>query len=181
MDAVFSPVLIAIFVIAPIGAIDAMYFHNIKYKLYANPDSRKEQVTHILRAFMLGIAVLFIVAFEPHGTWFWGVGTIFVIDFLNNVIDVSLEHASRKNLGGLEREEYIIHIVGASGMGGVTFIYFALGWHLADLPTALAPVEHHTLVMVAGYAVVAGGILGGLSEAILTIKHLGQGADQTGG
>jgi len=181
MDAVFLPVLIAIFIIAPIGAIDAMYFHSIKYKLYANPASRMEQVTHIVRAFMLGVAVLFLVTYEPNGAWFWALGAVFVFDFINNVIDVSLEYASRENLGGLQREEYIVHIIGASGMGGVTFAYFALGWHLADLPTALAPVEHYTLVMVAGYAVVAGAILGGISETFLTIKHLGQGADPAGG
>jgi hypothetical protein len=181
MDAVFLPVLIAIFIVAPIGAIDALYFHSIKYKLYANPDSRMEQVTHILRAFMLGIAVLLLVVFEPNGAWFWGVGAIFVLDFLNNVIDVSLEHASRQKLGGLTRAEYVIHIVGASGMGGVTFAYFILGWRLGDLPTALAPVEHHTLVMVAGYAVVAGAFLGAISETALTLKHSGQSADQANG
>lgn len=54
MDGVFFPVLAAIFIVAPIGGIDAFYFHGIKYELYKHPDSRKEQVTHVVRALLLG-------------------------------------------------------------------------------------------------------------------------------
>lgn len=137
--------LILIALVAPLGAIDVLYFHIWKFKLYKQPSSRMEMITHLARAilFATGAGILFF--FEPRGAWYWIVGAIFLLDFINSVADVSLEKNSRAPFGGVPTLEYIIHTIGSTFAGAITTAFLILGWPYQSLPTELAPVASGSL------------------------------------
>ncbi len=133
----YAVTLALIFAVGPIGLFDVIYFHIYRFKLAQRPESTAETITHILRGILMATLILVLVSYRPQGMWFWAVGGLLALDTLNSFIDVFLEPKSRQELGGLPRLEYIIHIGGAFSMGAITFSYFAMGWHLQELPTEL--------------------------------------------
>lgn len=122
MNAVFEIMMFA----ALIGAIDVLYFHIYKFRLYGRQESAAEQVTHLSRAalFLVMTAIVLFSDGSPAARLFL-IG-IFSLDLLNTVIDVILEKDSRENLGGLPSGEYLLHIVGTffTGVAVATF-----WWH----------------------------------------------------
>lgn len=140
--------MILIMIVAPIGAIDVLYYHLLKFKLYKQPSSKKETITHLIRGFLFGIGALILFNFQPHGSWFWIIGAIFVLDFLNSIADVSLERDSRASLGGIPPCEYIIHTIGSTFAGAITATYFIMGWSFQTQPTALMPIDSRSLPML---------------------------------
>ena len=129
--------LLLLCVVAPLGAFDVLYFHIWKFRLHARRSSHAETATHIVRSVLIGSLALTLARYEPRGAWFFVVAALLVLDFANNLLDVWLEDASRADLGGVPRPEYLIHIVGSTAGGAVTASFIILGRHLAALPTGL--------------------------------------------
>ena len=106
-----------------LGAFDVFYYHIYTFKLYKQPSSVYEQLTHLARAAIF-VAVVGVIAFFPSQTWardtvlFLG-----ALDLLNNAVDVLLERDSRAPLGGLPSFEYLIHILASflTGIAAATF------------------------------------------------------------
>jgi hypothetical protein len=117
-----------------------LYYHIYKLKLAKSPESWNETKTHISRSFTLGLIVLILTFFRPHGIWFWVVGSLFIIDFINNGLDAYLEFKSRIPENGLPQFEYMIHLTGATWMGAVSLSFFILNWKLQFLPSGLVDV-----------------------------------------
>ena len=94
-----------------VGAIDGIYFHLNRYKLFAHSESRFEHFLHSIRALLLvGIVLLLYVL--PGQGWQLYLALILVgIDLIVMAIDVWIEYQSRSNLGGLSREEYTVHVL----------------------------------------------------------------------
>ncbi len=122
-------------IVAPVGAIDILYFHIYRFRLYDQPAARTEVATHILRAAVIGTAALLLVAtpFTPFVAATLGI--LLALDFLNNVVDVWLEPEARRSLGGLPPLESAIHIFGATAAGAITATYLLL-WALGESPAA---------------------------------------------
>lgn len=131
--------LLVMSIVAPLAAIDVLYFHLYRFKLYAHAGSRAETITHLLRGALFGAGALLMTRYETRGAWFWVVAAVIALDLANNIADVSLEPKSRAALGGLPPLEYLIHIVGATASGAIGALWIALGHPLAALPTELAP------------------------------------------
>ncbi len=162
-------------IVAPIGALDVFWFHLYRFRLYAQPGSRAETVTHIARGLLFALGLLAMLTWRPVGTWYWVVGGLFVLDFANNVADVLLEPSSRRPLGGLPPLEYLIHVVGATAAGGITAAYFIAGWQLRLEDTALVPLAGDALPAMLrwqGWAAAAGGLLVALLEAVLLARSV---------
>ncbi len=126
-------------VASPLGAFDSFYFHTLKFRLFERPESRIEEMTHLLRSALIGSVAIILSRGDPHGGWYWLVCALLVLDFLNNIGDAISEPSSRKELGGLPPLEYVIHITGAAMTGGAAAAFVVLGWPMAHLPTSLAP------------------------------------------
>jgi hypothetical protein len=157
--------------VAPIAAIDVLYFHLYKFRLYAHRASQLETVTHLARALLFGAAAFLLARGEPHGAWFWVIAGLAAADFGNNVADVLLEPRSRAPLGGLPPLEYAIHIVGATASGVIAGAWVIGGWPLASLPTELAPPGEVPAWLAANcHALYAGAAAMLLGEAALLIR-----------
>ena len=131
--------LVIMSIVAPLGALDVLYFHLYKFRLHARRASRLETVTHLARGALFAAVAFVFARYEPHGSWYWVVVALVGLDFLNNVADVLLEPKSRASLGGLPPAEYAIHIIGATASGVIGATWVIVGRPLAALPTALAP------------------------------------------
>ena len=121
--------------IAPIGALDVVYYHLYRFRLYEQEKSVAEEVTHLIRQLCF-LAVVALLAS--------GVGDAFtdrlvlcllVIDVVNSGADVLLEPRSRAALGGLPPGEYFLHFLGTTGttLAAASYIY-----ERASLPIAPA-------------------------------------------
>jgi hypothetical protein len=126
-------------VVAPLAAVDVLYFHLYKFRLHAHRASQLETVTHLLRTLLFGAAAFLLTRYEPRGAWVWVITGIAAADFLNNVADVILEPRSRAALGGLPPLEYAIHVVGATASGVIAGAWVIASWPATALPTELAP------------------------------------------
>jgi hypothetical protein len=177
-DPVSLPVLLML-IVAPLGGIDAVYFHLWKQRLYDLPSARKEMITHLFRDFLFGLGALIIFNFEPGGAWFWITGALFAFDFVNSIADVLLETESRAPLGGIPPVEYLVHTIGSTFSGAIMATYFVLGWRLQFLPTQLetrAGVPE--LVRWSGYLVVMSGMALTALEGFLFARSIRRSASK---
>lgn len=160
--------LLLLVIVAPIGAIDMLYFHLWRYRLYSSERSRTETVTHVLRSATVATLAWVLAHYRPTGTWFWLVGSLFVIDFVNSLVDVAVEPRSRAALGGVPGAESVIHTVGTTALGAIAALYFSIGWQDRLLPTALTPTagELSRFLVLQGELVAVGG-------GLLTLLELG--------
>ncbi len=130
--------LSVLLIASPLGAFDSFYYHTLKFRLYERPESRFEEVTHLVRSVVIGVVALVLSRGELHGNWYWFASALFLFDFVNNVLDTISEESSRKSLGGLPLLEQVIHIIGATMTGGAAAAFIVLGWPLAHLETEIA-------------------------------------------
>lgn len=177
----FLPLLLMM-IVAPLGAIDLVYYHGIKFRLYDRPDSHLETVIHLIRGILFSGGAFILLNYEPTGLWFWFTGAIFILDFANSVLDVGIEGQSRKTLGGIPTQEYIIHTIGSTFAGAITVSYFIQGWHYRLLPTSLTSLADGTfpdMFLWNGFGLVFIGVILTTTETILLgrslIKHKLQG------
>lgn len=115
-----------------VGAIDGLYFHLWKYRLYARPESRAEHRAHLGRAFLLPPTLWFAFLAPGSATAQRLVPLVILIalDAGLGVWDVLLETASRRAIGGLLRSEYLIHVVATALHSGAEVLAVA-AWALA--------------------------------------------------
>lgn len=92
-----------------VAAVDGMYFHLYKYKLYARPESVVEHLTHTLRAATMAIAAFLFFVVNAGGKLLWAGCLLIVFDLAIETWDVLIERRSRANLGGLSSAEYLAH------------------------------------------------------------------------
>lgn len=130
--------LLILLTVAPIGAIDVLYFHIWKFRLYARPQSSREHVAHLFRAFLAPSLFALLLVGRPEGACFWLVAALFAADTINSLIDVMLEPASRAPLG-VPPAELAIHFIGATAMGAAWATFMAAGWATRNAPAALRP------------------------------------------
>src|SRR6266849_10803982 len=83
----------------PIGATDVIYFHLYKFRLYARPQSFREELTHIGRGAAIPILFALLLVGQAQGALFCLVVALFAFDTLNSLIDVMVEPASRAPIG----------------------------------------------------------------------------------
>jgi hypothetical protein len=158
---------------APLGAIDILWFHLYRFRLYDHPSARCETVTHILRGLLFAVGAFVLARYRPEGAWFWIIAALFAADFVNNVCDVLVEQKSRTPFGGLPRLEYVIHIVGSTFAGAVGLAFVATSWSTATLPTALTRADGVPLWLAwNGTAIAAGALMLTIFEASLFVRSI---------
>lgn len=94
-----------------IGAIDFVYNHIYRYRLYAHASSFCEHGVHTLLALVLTATVVMLVFIEMGSVGFAIFLGIQALAVIFTLWDVSIERASRAPLGGLPTHEYVLHTV----------------------------------------------------------------------
>ncbi|MFN7148243.1 MAG: hypothetical protein ACK4V6_02060 [Microthrixaceae bacterium] len=130
-----------------IGAFDVLWWHLYKFRLYDQPGSVLEEVTHLVRYLLfLGIAVTLVTADDPRGVQ-WFVVALFAADIAVTTVDVLAEPASRAPLGGLPRLEYLVHILATFLLGGAAATFW---WSAQRGGTPLTAFDDVRLVVAIG-------------------------------
>jgi len=129
-------VVVLLIVMGFVGAFDGLYYHLYKFRLYRQPSARTETVTHLVRGALFAVVLWTLAHYAPAGGWYWSFIAVFAVELTDDVIDVLIEPASRKPLGGLPRFEYLVHMIVMAISGGI-WVAFAISlW-----PSRLAPTE----------------------------------------
>src|SRR5688572_14432230 len=111
-----------------LGAVDGVYFHLQRYRLFAHAESRREHVLHTMRAWLAVPTIVLLYLLEPSAPVLFAAAGVVLADQVVLVLDLIEERDSRSSMGGLSHAEYMIH-VGANGLHGV-----ALALALASAP-----------------------------------------------
>jgi len=148
-----------------IGAIDVLYFHLYRFRLFAHDGCVAEEITHLCRhAIFLGLLAL-LSAGTPSRIVDQVIIGLFALDMVNSVIDVLLERRSRERLGGLPSVEYMLHILSTFGMGLAVASYA----FLRGSPSLPAPVGMLAWQVRATFAV---GLIIFLTEGVIFARVL---------
>ncbi|PBQ33918.1 hypothetical protein CNR22_19725 [Sphingobacteriaceae bacterium] len=124
MEFAFIISIVLLILFALLGLYDGFYLHIFKYRLYENPASRKEHLTHTIRGALFPGILYFLYLRQDCAACFY-IGMAFVLaDIITLVFDAYLEKDSRDFMGGLPRWEYIIHL-------------FVNGFHFASIAVLL--------------------------------------------
>lgn len=165
--------VITLFIISgTIGSADILYYHWYKFRLYKQPGSRFETLTHIFRSFTFGIGVYTLLHYLPLGGWYWAVAVLFGLDFADEILDICIEPKSREPLGGLPGPEYLVHMIATTLNGGAWVTFLAAGW--AGRLSGTALVTRHTALPAwlafDGNLIAATAVLIGAGELLLLLK-----------
>jgi hypothetical protein len=156
-----------------IGAIDGLYFHLWKFRLYRRPQSRLEHWTHTLRALLLPFEVGFAYLGERTSFGLWGLLLAASADFGIAIWDVSIERESRRDLGGLPPSESVVHFV-ATTFHSSGSVLAMLSWPFSAwvfAPGVLAPAPPETLSLLAKL-LLPGAVAVALLHVVLGLKPL---------
>jgi hypothetical protein len=151
--------------IALIGAVDVLWFHLYRARLFARAPSLGEQATHLARHVLFALSCLLFVTEGRRDA----ILAVLVADLLNSAIDVLLEPRSRADLGGVSGVETLLHMLATFGFGAVTALVYT-----STSPFVPTPMQ-------VGRGVVSAGL--GLAlfafELVLTIRHQGPRLERT--
>ena len=94
-----------------VAAVDGLYLHLWKYRLYARPESRYEHKLHTAQAFLF-VPIVFFFFYQNFGGWALWTGVLFIaFEQVVEIMDVLDENDSRASLGGLSSTEYAAHAI----------------------------------------------------------------------
>ncbi len=119
---IISSILVILF--ALLALYDGFYLHIFKYQLHNQLESKKEHLTHTVRAILFPAIMYFLFLKQDCNTSFYIGITLVIIDIIILGMDAFMETDSRKFMGGLPRWEYILHL-------------FVNGFHFASIAVFL--------------------------------------------
>jgi hypothetical protein len=132
-----------------IGAVDVLYFHLYRFRLFAQDGSVAEEVTHLCRHAIFLALVALLSGGTPSPAIDNVILGLFAVDMVNSIADVLLERRSRDRLGGLPSIEYLVHIVSTFAMGLAVASYILLRGTPLPAPVGLLAWQVHA-TLVAG-------------------------------
>lgn len=125
-----------------VAAVDGLYLHLWKYRLYARPESRREHKLHTAQG-ALFVPVVFFLFYQDFGGWALWAGVLFLaVEQVVEILDVLDERDSRASLGGLSSAEYAAHVVAITARTAAVALALAAkplsAWGL-DAPLSTGP------------------------------------------
>ena len=159
--------MVLVLIVGVMGAIDTLYFHFWKFRLFARPQSRREHLTHAIRAALAGPTFMLLFVWPATGPMLWLVTLLIAADFAVMLWDLFEEPESRRSLGGIPPAEYTLHVVAAS----LHSAGYALA--LASRPSVAwsttTPLEMPSLVSTLAGLLWPGALLLGLAHLALMV------------
>lgn len=106
-----SAATVFLMIFGVVAAVDGLYLHLWKYRLYARPESRREHQLHTAQG-ILFIPVIYLLFYQDFGGWALWAGMLFLaFEQVIEILDVLDERDSRASLGGLSSGEYAAHVI----------------------------------------------------------------------
>jgi hypothetical protein len=155
-----------------LGAADILFFHTRAHRLRSHPPASAELVTHSLRGPTYAALFALVPNFEFRGAWFIGLMALLAFDFGISIADFWLEPASRRDLGGLPRGEYLLHVLLAMLFGALVVAVIVEGAARFDAATELRWIESGPpMFLRIALALMAPGVLwSGIADALAITK-----------
>jgi hypothetical protein len=100
-----------------VGAVDVLYYHLHRFRLFAQEGSVAEEITHLLRHVTFLAVIPLLASGSTSPAVDRAILALLAIDLVNSAADVLLERRSRAPLGGLPSGEYLVHFLGTFGTG----------------------------------------------------------------
>src|SRR4051812_38955963 len=116
-----------------LGAFDVFYFHRRQARLTERPEARREAWIHVARGVVYTLQFLVVPNVRLQGAWYAALAGLYAVDAAIAVADVLSEPASRRDVGGLPRGEYLAHVVLSVLVGA---LLWSLATHTAAWPSA---------------------------------------------
>ena len=136
-----------------IGAIDGLYFHLWKFRLYAQPEARLEHVAHAMRA-LLVVPTLWVAFFGPVRARVAVLIGLIAADLVVAIWDVYLERKSRRSIGGMPHFEYFVHVA-VTTLHSAAETVTLIGLLVTGLRATRGWISNVVLVGMLGVAVLA--------------------------
>jgi hypothetical protein len=155
-----------------LGAADILFFHTLAHRLRAHPPARAELVTHSLRGPTYAALFALVPNFHFCGAWFVALMALLAFDLGISIADFWIEPESRRDLGGLPRGEYLLHVFLAMLFGALVIAVIVEGAARYEDPTELRWIESGPPVILrVALAVMAHGVLwSGIADALAVAK-----------
>jgi len=124
-------------VIGHFGFFDVVYYHWYRCRLSQRAECQKEVFWHTVRHLIYGLQFIFIANVRFHGAAMLALVLLYLADIFIAWSDVWEEPQSRKQLGGLPRGEYFMHIVLSLMVGLYLMKVAEATWPEWRLPSAV--------------------------------------------
>ena len=111
MSHLYLPSTAALLVFLVLGAVDGVFLHLWRYRLYARSASRREHLYHTIAAVVFAATLPAVFLWETGGLLLWTGVMLVGADLVVSLVDMLAESSSRADLGGLSRGEYVLHMV----------------------------------------------------------------------
>ena len=152
--------VVALEIFAAVAMADGLYFHLVKYRLFARKDSRYEHLLHTIHAVFFPALVVLLFLRAPSGAFLWGGVALVAVDFVVEMMDVVCERASRRSIGGLSTGEYAVHVLAITSRGSAFTLALAArpaaAWLLSN--TTIHDAAISPLSRVICWLIAAGGV-----------------------
>jgi hypothetical protein len=155
---------------AAVAALDGVWIHLWKLRLFARPTSYMEHLWHTASAVLFVPTVALLFAHPSAGPTLWLALALLVAIHVVEVFDVLAERESRRDLGGLSRFELSVHVV---AVGSRTVAIAAL---LAARPGSIwigdgASAPLPAVIARVGEAVAMGAVGIAVVHIVLAVLH----------
>jgi hypothetical protein len=155
---------------ATVAAIDGVYIHLWKLRLHARRASYVEHLWHTASAILFAPLVVALFVVDARGPVLWLGVALVLATHLVEVFDVRAERESRRDLGGLARGEFAIHVA-AVVTRSVAIVLILAAHPLASWSWDGSAMALPTAVTLVGEAVAIGAIGIALLHLVLAALH----------
>ena len=158
-----SAATILLMLFGVVAAVDGLYLHLWKYRLYARPESWREHKLHTAQGALFMPVVFFLFYGDFGGAALWAGVFFLAAEQVVEVWDVLDERDSRASLGGLSSAEYAAHVIAITARTAAVALALAAkplsAWSL-DAPLVTGPghqwASSVALQMIVGNLLVVG-------------------------
>src|SRR5215213_11297456 len=162
-EQLMSAATVFLMIFGMVAAVDGLYLHLWKYRLYARPESRREHKLHTAQGALFVPVVFFLFYGDFGGAALWAGLLFLAAEQVVEVWDVLDARDSRASLGGLSSAEYAAHAIAITARTAAVALALAAkplsAWSLdAPLVTGLghAWASSVAVQMIVGNVLVVG-------------------------
>lgn len=132
MEIVYITTVFSLLAFMVLATYDGFYLHLWKYRLYASEESKFEHLAHTIRSILFPCIVFCLLL--NHGNYLLFVsGIVFsILDFIVLVLDAKSEQDSRKFMGGLPKNEYILHLFSNAFHYGIVVLSLVINLRISE-------------------------------------------------
>jgi hypothetical protein len=152
-----------------VAAVDGLYFHFRRFRLWAHAETWTEHALHTARALLMPLTLAFL--FLPGRAPLAAAAVFAGLDLVAGGLDVMVERRSRERFGGLPHGEYVAHLLATTLHVSAEALAFSARL-FTDAP--LADVAYPRAASALVIALVAGAFIGAVHHVVLLARGYGE-------